>query len=327
MIGFAVTLLSLSRIAWPQPGSPESTSRTPLPVTKAATLPPAPRMTNRLSLTFSMASASSDGFCASIAATGSAGACAVTAIESAPASRSAASVSVLFISTQQSRIKNGLLDAKGEQHVTGTPGEAAVPGVDEQHAPGHDGAGPFQGGPRRLHPVDGFELLVRVIDPDHVSVRGVIGAQSTVDAAGEHRAGNQRGGASLAGVAAAATAAQHWLRRRRPDDLAVRHPDRLQSARRRGLHVAHADVRDGAIARCAPLAAEAAAATEPGLPDNRALVVGIERERDAGLLRQHKAILAVHRDERRRRREVEVGPERLRAGGVRPVVLLRTPAR
>src|SRR4051812_16314910 len=171
MIGFAVTLLSLSRIAWPQPGSPESTSRTPLLVTKAATLPPAPRRTNRLSLTFSMVSASGDGFCASIAATGSTGACAVTAIESAPASRSAASVTVLFITNQQSGISitNGLLDAKGEQHVAGTPGEAAVPRVDEQHAAGDDRAGPFQGGSGRLHSIDRFEVLVRVIDPDHVA--------------------------------------------------------------------------------------------------------------------------------------------------------------
>ena len=48
-----VTVLSLSRINWPQPGSPESTITTPAPVTNAATLPPAPRMTNRLSRTFS----------------------------------------------------------------------------------------------------------------------------------------------------------------------------------------------------------------------------------------------------------------------------------
>ena len=51
--GFGVSSLILSRIGLPQPGFLASTTTTPFAVTNTAVLPPPPRSTNRLSLTFS----------------------------------------------------------------------------------------------------------------------------------------------------------------------------------------------------------------------------------------------------------------------------------
>src|SRR5438876_9674435 len=54
--GLSVTVLILSRIAWPVPGFFVSTMTRPLAVVKPAVFPPAPVIIHRLSLTFLMSS-------------------------------------------------------------------------------------------------------------------------------------------------------------------------------------------------------------------------------------------------------------------------------
>jgi hypothetical protein len=88
VIGLSLIVLILSSSGWPQPGCLVSTTVSPFAVANTAVLPPPPRMTHKLSFTFSTVRLSTDGC--------GAGCCAATTTVRAPARTSVPRTAIRF---------------------------------------------------------------------------------------------------------------------------------------------------------------------------------------------------------------------------------------